>query len=154
MGAWSQDIIGTVECFPLGGQVTPTNNGTMSLQTYCYEMKSILAFSWGNFGILLICFLLLLVVVNRAHSMGRYGAWQESMSELPWFGQYGAPYGPYGGGGGNYGGQQMYGGGMGYPGGQAPYVIQQAPGHSVVIQPNPGGVPTVTQMPGGIGPGM
>ena len=75
--------------------------------------------------------------------MGRYGAWQESMSELPWFGQYGVPYGGYG----------PYGGGAPmYPAanGQVPYVIQQAPGHSVVIQPNPGGVPTVTQLPGNV----
>lgn len=72
--------------------------------------------------------------------MGNYSVWNESMSYLPWFNQYGSPmgYGPQ-----MYGGQQMMG-----ANGQMPFVIQQTPGHSVVIQPNPGGVPTVTQVPG------
>lgn len=28
------------------------------------------------------------------------------------------------------------------------YVVQQNPGHSIVIQPNPNGQPTITQVPG------
>lgn len=146
MGAWSEDVIGTVECFSLTG-VQPTKNGTMSAQQYCYEMKSIEAFSWANFAIFAIAFIILTILGNRASSMGRYGAWQDSVSELPWFGEYGGPYGQY------PQQQQMYGGGGGYPmgqNGQMPYVIQQAPGHSVVIQPQPGGMPMVTQMPGSI----
>lgn len=92
-----------------------------------------------------IAFIILVILVNRAHAMGRYGAWQDSMSELPWFGQYGGPYGNYQGGGG--GAPYMYG-----QNGQMPYVIQQAPGHSVVIQPQPGGgMPMVTQMQGSVG---
>lgn len=128
-------------------------------------MKSIEAFSWANFGIrmpcsvlsfaphilidlvisVLICFLLVVILANRAQSMGRYGVWNESMSFLPWFNQ-GSPYGY---GQQMYGGQQMFG-----ANGQMPYVIQQTPGHSVVIQPNPGGIPTVTQVPGMVGTGM
>jgi len=140
MGAWSEDVIGHVQCFGLTGTQPTKNNGTMSAQQYCYEMKSIEAFSWANFAIMLICFLIILILASRASAMNRE-IWNESMSELPWFGQYGSPYG--------YGGQQMP---MYYPGGGGaggqPYVIQQAPGHSVVIQPNPGGMPTVTQVPG------
>ena len=76
--------------------------------------------------------------------MGRYGVWNESVSELPWFGQYHSPYG------GGYGYGQPGGYGMPMSGGQMPYVVQQAPGHSVVIQPSnqPGGMPMVTQVPG------
>ncbi|KAH8118269.1 hypothetical protein DFH11DRAFT_659406 [Phellopilus nigrolimitatus] len=150
MASWSSDVIGHVECFSLGGQTQPTKTGTMSLQTYCYEMKAIQAFSWANFAILLIAFIILIILVNRLASMGgQNAAWNASMSDLPWFGQYGSPYGGYGGGGypGGYPGgnqQAMFTGGNG----QMPYVIQQAPGHSVVIQPNPGGVPTVAQIPG------
>lgn len=98
-----------------------------------------------NFAVA-ITFILLTILGNRARTMGRYGAWQDSVSELPWFGEYGGPYGQY---------PQQYGGGGGYPmmgqNGQMPYVIQQAPGHSVVIQPQPGGMPMVTQLPGSVG---
>ena len=71
--------------------------------------------------------------------MGRYQAWHEDVAALPGFGQT-----SFYGGGMGYGGQMgaMYG-----ANGQMPYVIQQAPGHSVVIQPNPGGIPTVAQVP-------
>ena len=82
-----------------------------------------------------------MILVNRAASLGRFAPWQGSMSELPWFGQYTMPYGPYGNG-------AMYGQPMMGANGQMPFVIQQAPGHSVVIQPNPGGVPTVQQVQG------
>ena len=63
-----RDINGYVQCDTLGGQKTPSNHGqskyptdvtyactgspwytTVSLQTYCYEMKVIEAFSWMNF---------------------------------------------------------------------------------------------------------
>lgn len=147
MGAWSTDVIGNVQCFGLQGTQPTKNNGTMPLTQYCYEMKSIEAFSWANFAVMTICFLIILILASRAAAMGR-PIWNESMSELPWFGQYGSPYG--------YGGGQMpmYYGGGGGPGGGQPYVIQQAPGHSVVIQPNPGGMPTVTQVPGLVNSGM
>jgi len=140
--AWTTDIIGFVQCFTLAGKEMPTKNGTISSQQWCDEMKAIEAFSWANFAILTISLLTLIVLVSQATAMGRYEAWNESMSELPWFGEMRSPYG-YGGGGGFYGGgMPMYGGG-----GQ-PFVVQQAPGHSVVIQPNPGGPPTVHQVPG------
>lgn len=62
-------------------------------------------------------------------------AWNESISDLPWFGQWTAPYGPYGG--------QI-------PYGQQPYVVQQMPGRSMIIQPNSMGAPTITQIPGNV----
>jgi hypothetical protein len=118
-----------------------------------------MAFSWFNFAIrkgfpllsivpkskrialsVLIALLLLIMLVNQLQAMGRYGAWHEDVAALPGFGQSNG----FGGGGGYvYGGQPMFAGN-----GQTPYMIQQAPGHSVVIQPNPGGVPTVSQVPG------
>ncbi|THG96314.1 hypothetical protein EW145_g7801 [Phellinidium pouzarii] len=144
MGAWSTDIIGGVQCFGLTG-TQPTKTGTMPATTYCYEMKSIEAFSWANFGILTIAFVVLVILINRLASYGQFGGWNTSISEVPWFGQpyQGGQFGPYGGYGGNP--QAMFAGN-----GQMPYVIQQAPGHSVVIQPNPGGMPTVAQVPGTI----
>ena len=87
----------------------------------------------------LITLLLLVALVNQLQSMGRYGAWHEDTAMLPGFGGM-----AFGGAGYQYSGiPQMYGGANG----QMPYVIQQAPGHSVVIQPNPGGMPTVAQVP-------
>jgi len=151
LAAWSQDVIGFVECFPLGGQQTPTKNGEMSLQQYCYEMKSIEAFSWAVFAILLICFILLIALVTRVTARGRHRAWEESISDLPWFGQWNVPYGNYGSP------QPMYPGGGPQPqypggyGGQQPYVVQQTPGHSLVIQPSAnGGPPMVTQVQGNV----
>lgn len=100
----------------------------------------------------LITLLLLVRLVNDLQSMGRFGAWHEDTAILPGFGGLGAYGGGYGGGGMGGGGYpysgvpQMYGGANG----QQPYVIQQAPGHSVVIQPNPGGMPTVQQVPSAV----
>ncbi|EJD01160.1 uncharacterized protein FOMMEDRAFT_21604 [Fomitiporia mediterranea MF3/22] len=144
LAAWSSDVIGHVECFSLGG-TQPTKTGSMSAQQYCYEMKSIMAFSWFNFGILLISLLLTFKLASSLTTMGNPGAWFEDTAILPGFGASGGyGYGGYGGYG--YGGAQaMFSGN-----GQMPYVIQQAPGHSVVIQPNPGGVPTVSQVPGAV----
>jgi hypothetical protein len=89
--------------------------------------------------------------------MGRYDIWREDVRELPWFGQ--APGYP-GAGYATYSGQY---GNRGYPGSYAqPYaqsysqypttyggnVVQQQPGHSLVIQPGMnGGAPTVQQVP-------
>lgn len=121
-----------------------------------------MAFSWFNFGIrasvhficsaplltfypVLIALLLIIKLVSSLNRMGNRNAWHEDTAILPGFGQagYGGGYPGYYPGG--YGGQQpaMFAGN-----GQMPYVIQQAPGHSVVIQPNPGGVPSVAQVPG------
>ena len=87
-----------------------------------------------------ISFIVLLALCTRATSLGRYRVWNESISDLPWFGQWNVP-GPH------YSTPQpMYNGGV-YSNGQVPTVIQQMPGHSVVIQPGAGGAPSVQQIP-------
>jgi hypothetical protein len=141
MGAWSQDIIGFVQCDAIGGQRTPTSTGNMSERQYCYEMKVMEAFSWMNFVLFSISFIILLFLVSRAQSLGRPHMWEEPIRELPWFGELPgyynrgmaqptyAPYPP-----------------MQYPaGGQ----YMQTPGHSIIIQPGVNGqAPVITQVPG------
>lgn len=83
--------------------------------------------------------------------MGRYEIWREDIRELPWFGQ--APGYP----GTGYTTYSAQYGNRGYPGSyvQTQYpttyggnVVQQQPGHSLVIQPGiNGGAPTVQQVP-------
>lgn len=99
--------------------------------------------------------------------MGAPYAWAAPIFELPWFGelpgwpyggQMGYPMGTYPGGGmayqpGMMNGGMMHGGMMG--GGvvntNGSYVVQQVPGHSVVIQSGLGGAaPTITQVPGSV----
>lgn len=135
MGAWSADVIGHVECDGLDGQQTPTKNGFMSSQVYCREMKAILAFSWANFVLLILCFVILLSLIIRVLSFGRRKVWEESISDVPWFNQW------------NYhqGGYQMYPY-QHIPGQPAPYVVQQIPGHSIIVGQQDGR-PTVQQVP-------
>ncbi|EKM59067.1 uncharacterized protein PHACADRAFT_249255 [Phanerochaete carnosa HHB-10118-sp] len=154
MGAWSTDILGNIQCDTLGGQRTPTKSGSISAKSYCYEMKVIEAFSWMNFCLFTIFLWILITLTSRAKAFGRYGAWYEPIFELPWFGQYpgnesGGPPGRY-----NY---AYPAGSPAYPGHAYPtnpqmsnggYVVSQQPGHSVVIQPQHGGPPVVTQVPG------
>jgi len=153
MGAWSGDILGSLQCDALAGQrTTIKNGGSISTQAWCYEMKVIEAFSWMNFCLFAIFIWIVVSLTARSKVLGRPYAWGEPIFELPWFGQYPGPPGPYAAGG--YGGG--YGGGMPmYPTGvpygpqmvNGGYVVQQNPGHSVVIQPGMGGQPpTVTQM--------
>ena len=116
-----------------------------------------MAFSWFDFGIRAYKFtafrstpiltrmfiqvliaLLLTLRLGSTLSMMNPRAWYDDTAILPGFGTTGG----YGYGGYGYGQPMMY------ANGQMPYVIQQAPGHSVVIHPNPGGVPTVQQVPG------
>ena len=83
--------------------------------------------------------------------MGRYDIWRDDVRELPWFGQ--APGYP-GTGYAAYSSSSQYGN-RGYPGSYSQYpttyggnVVQQQPGHSLVIQPGiNGGAPTVQQVP-------
>lgn len=151
----------------------------MSERSWCYEMRVIEAFSWINFclrachSVLLmryelplidvinvhtvtIFFIILLTLANRSRALGRPYAWAEPIVELPWFGQMpGWPeHGAYPQQYAYPAGQPMAGA---YPGGipYAPpmvgggYVVQQNPGHSVVIQPGSNGhAPTITQYPG------
>ena len=87
--------------------------------------------------------------------MGAPFAWAAPIFELPWFGelpgwpyggQMGYPMGMYPAGGMAYQPAMMNGGMM-----NGGYVVQQAPGHSVVIQPGlAGGAPTITQVPGSV----
>ena len=97
---------------------------------------------------------ILIALTTRAKAFGRHYAWGEPIVELPWFGQIpGFEGGQYQNG--------MYPGQYGYPMMQQPmpgyagpqiapgYVVQQNPGHSVVIQPGINGQPpTITQVPG------
>ena len=109
---------------------------------------------------------ILVALTTRAKTLGRPYAWAEPIVELPWFGQWpGYPEGQYPGAGsmmmypGGAPGGMMMMPGYAYPAGQpmyAPgqpvqpgYVVQQNPGHSVVIQPGVNGqAPTITQVPG------
>lgn len=156
MGAWSTDIIGTTQCDALGDARMATKNGTVLTRSWCYEMKVIQAFSWMIFCLYAIFLWILISLTSRARVMGLPYAWRAPIFELPWFGElpgwpYPGQYAPVQGA--QMGGYPMgaySGGGMPYP---APminggYVVQQAPGHSVVIQPGLGGAPTITQVPG------
>lgn len=116
--------------------------------------------------------IILISLGTRAHSLNGPEIWSEPIAELPWYGQhpgydddnesrrgsrydprapYGASYAPGAGQPNGAGGfypmmaqpsaiQQQY------PGGG--YVVQQQPGHSVVIQPGQNGQHTVSQVPG------
>jgi hypothetical protein len=103
----------------------------------------------------------LITLTTRSVAMGRYEIWREDVRELPWFGQ--APGYP----GSGYSTYSQYGNrgypgstypGSTYPGSYAQYpttyggnVVQQQPGHSLVIQPGiNGGAPTVQQVPTGV----
>lgn len=155
MGAYSQDVIGHQFCYALKGQDIPAKNGTtFSAENYCRQMKTVLAFSWANFVFLSFGLIGLFTIVLRLLSRGNEDVWRNSMSDVTWFGdrepineppkrhEYpGSNSGSHGGRGG-----QTY---IYYPGGSgAPLqqqVIQQQPGHSVVIQNG-----QVTQVPGSV----
>jgi len=158
MGAWSADILGNTQCDTLGGQRTPTKSGSISAKAICYEMKVIEAFSWMSFCLFTIFLWILITLTARAKAFGRYGAWFEPIFELPWFGQYPGGEGSVGSPGSRYNYAYPAASPMGgYPGHAYPtnpqmvnggYVVSQQPGHSVVIQPQHGGPPVVTQVPG------
>ncbi|KAI0832458.1 hypothetical protein BC628DRAFT_1406926 [Trametes gibbosa] len=160
--AWTTDIIGSTQCDSLGLQQVITKSGSIAAKSWCYEMRVVQAFSWMIFCLYAIFLWILISLTARAKVFGRPFAWSEPIIELPWFGQLpGYPEG------GQYP-PGMYPNGYGYPGGMpmsmgmqpmgvygggaqvAPgYVVQQTPGHSVVIQPGMNGQPTtVTQIPG------
>jgi len=139
MGSWSADMIAHIECDGLGNQTIPTKNGTMSYQVYCREMKAILAFSWINFVLLILGFAILLSLIVRVLSFGRRHAWEESISDIPWFNQWNYHQGGY------Y--PYAYSAGQPIQTGPNQYVVQQAPGHSVMIN-SQDGRPIVHQVPG------
>jgi len=99
------------------------------------------------------------MLATRSVAMGRYDIWRDDIRELPWFGQ--GPGYP----GASYPTHSTQYGNRGYPGSTYPgsyaqsqypttyggNVVQQQPGHSLVIQPGMnGGAPTVQQVPTGI----
>ncbi|KIM90814.1 hypothetical protein PILCRDRAFT_811303 [Piloderma croceum F 1598] len=134
VASFSVDLIGHIECFPLGNQQTASNKGTTSARAYCYEMKVVEGFSWAISILFSMFSVLVVALTSRSVAMGNRYAWSDPIIDLPWFGEipgyYQAPH--YG-----YGGQQMY-----LP---PPGAIQQQPGHSVVIQPGHHGQPTTVQ---------
>ncbi|RDX55661.1 hypothetical protein OH76DRAFT_1397057 [Lentinus brumalis] len=158
MAAWTTDIIGNTQCDGLTDQTVPTKSGSLAARNWCYEMRVVQAFSWMIFCLYAIFLWILISLTSRAKALGRPYAWAEPIIELPWFGQYpGYPESQYPQSGmyqmpyAYPAGQPMS---MGYPGGaqvNPGYVIQQNPGHSVVIQPGVGGQPpTITQIPGSV----
>ncbi|KAG2152255.1 hypothetical protein BD769DRAFT_1648725 [Suillus cothurnatus] len=125
MGAWSADMIGYVQCYTLQDQ-QPTTRGSISAQSYCYEMKVIEALSWTLFVLFVLFLVILITLTSRA-------GWFGELPGYPTEAIY--PRAP------------MYGYGQSYPmmGG---YHVQQLPGHSVMVQPGiNGGQPIVTHMP-------
>ncbi|KAI0776084.1 hypothetical protein BD413DRAFT_649335 [Trametes elegans] len=152
--AWTTDIIGNTQCDALTNQQVQTKSGSLSAKSWCYEMRVVQAFSWMIFCLYAIFLWILIALTTRAKAFGRHYAWGEPIVELPWFGQIpGFEGGQYQNG--------MYPGQYGYPMMQQPmpgyagpqiapgYVVQQNPGHSVVIQPGINGQPpTITQVPG------
>jgi len=138
MGAWSTDIIGHVQCDSItGGAHEPTSAGSITVRAYCYEMKTIQAFSWMLFVLFSIALIVLFALVSQAQKFGRVNIWREPIIELPWFGEAPGYF--------NQGAMAQYPGGYpqqyGYPGGGTP-------GHSIIVQPGVNGQPTtVTQVP-------
>lgn len=49
----------------------------VSAQAYCYEMKVIQAFSWANFILFVVAFLIILKLISQAQGYGRWNIWAE-----------------------------------------------------------------------------
>jgi len=89
MGAMTVDRIGAVQCFDLSGNLDTHHNRTMDAAQHCRDMKAVEAFSWALFVVFVSMFLLVLSLTIRARSYGAGSAvWNNSISELPWFGQW------------------------------------------------------------------
>jgi len=160
LGSWTVDrrdfLSQDSDCSSWGIQRTITKNGTVSAMTYCQEMKVLEAFSWFNFGMFLVSLIIVIILTTKSNQLGRPYAWREPMLELGWFGEW------PGYSGGQYSSYPTYNQGMMQPGmmmqpSMMPqqfgpgggYVVQQTPGHSVIIQPGTHGeAPTITQVPG------
>lgn len=158
MGAYSQDVIGHEFCYALKGQNIPAKNDTtFSAENYCRQMKTVLAFSWANFVFLCLGLMTLLRIVIKVYGRGDQDVWRNSMSDVSLFDAplepkpqeyppqvYPQQEYPMGSQSGRSGHTYVY-----YPGSTgAPLqhqVIQQQPGHSVIIQNG-----QVTQVPGSV----
>lgn len=97
MGGFSVDRIGGVRCIDLVGQPLNTGNtitnATASVlldaETHCKQLKVIMAFSWAEFAIMTIMFIIVTSLTIRARSHGAHSqVWNESISDLPWFGTW------------------------------------------------------------------
>lgn len=172
LGAYSADVIGFVQCDTLGGQTIVTSiGGAYSSQSYCYQMKTIEAIAWAEFGLITITFWVILAVTLAAVTQGK-NAFEMDIDDLEWVltpqggGQYGYTgvpggqpytYGAYGnypqyyangssggaGGGGTIAQGQYYG---------QPVVVQQ-PGRNILVSHGPNG-PQVQELPAGEGVGV
>jgi len=93
MGGFSVDRIGGIRCIDLVGQGLNTgSNATstiMNAETHCKELKVIMAFSWAEFSIMVLMFLITISLTIRARTHGANSkVWNESISDLPWFGTW------------------------------------------------------------------
>jgi len=142
MGAYATDVIGHVDCDSLEGTIRAAGDTPYSYKLYCREMKVIEAFSWTNFGLFALFFLLVFRLILLHRARGDKGIWSASVSELGWFDEdfQGAPaYQTI-----TPGAQPVT-----YPnvttfGNSQP--VYQLPGHSVVITNGPSGQ-QITQVP-------
>ncbi|KZP00488.1 hypothetical protein CALVIDRAFT_595295 [Calocera viscosa TUFC12733] len=158
LGAYSQDVLGSVQCDALGGQTIFTSlGGTYSSQSYCYQMKAIEAVAWAEFGLFLITFFTILAVSLTVAARGQ-NVWAMDIDDLEWFGGYGGGYGgaPYQYGHvGNY--PQYYANGGGGTLAQGNYygqpVVVQQPGRNILVQQGPNG-PNVQELPASGGMAM
>lgn len=152
LAAWTSDSLGSTQCDALGNSRTSTKNGTISARSYCDLSKVIEAFSWTCFCLITLYFIFLLNLVSRSVAMGRPEIWGENIRELPWFGQApgwpGLGYVPYSS---QYPRGYANGPYAQYPATTTTYggnVVQQQPGHQIVIQPGRNGMPpSVSQVP-------
>ncbi|CCA69967.1 hypothetical protein PIIN_03907 [Serendipita indica DSM 11827] len=90
MGGFTVDRIGGVQCFSLPHDPINTGrNKTMPADTHCKQMKVIMAFSWAEFSIFVLMFIIVVILTIRARSHGAGSrVWNESISDLPWFGTW------------------------------------------------------------------
>jgi hypothetical protein len=95
-------------------------------------------------------FIFVITLATRSMTTGRPDIWRDDIREMPWFGQQpGYPGSGYGTYSAQYGsrGPVSYTQTQ-YPTSYAGNVVQQQPGHSLMIQPGVnGGAPTVQQVP-------
>jgi len=139
MGGFSTDVIGPMECDALIGRVPAKNGLTYSASSYCRQMKVIQSFSWAEFALFTIFFLIILNISLSASARGYKEVWNASISDLGWYGEetgartlLGAGYDPAVRSGVSY----TYPNVTSFGGSQPVY---QLPGHSVVITRGPNG---------------
>ncbi|KAJ8461854.1 hypothetical protein ONZ45_g18145 [Pleurotus djamor] len=144
MGAWATDVIGPVQCENLAGQRTPTENGSISAQAFCREMKVVQAFSWMLFILFALWFIVMIQLITQAQRFGRWRIWEEPIRELGWFGEMPGYYNQHNAASAYPTGYIPYGYGYGYP----MQMQQGQPGQTIIVQPGVNGAPpTVTSVP-------